>query len=252
MPFITVCGHRLEVVHLPGDAERPTLVFLHEGLGSAALWKGFPAKIASATRCPTLVYSRYGYGRSDPIDAPRPVRYMHDEALESLPRLLDELRIERPILVGHSDGASIALIHAGSGVRPVRGLILEAPHVFVEDLTVASIAKAKSVYETTDLDAKLGRYHDDVGNMFWGWNDIWLHPDFRAWNIEEYLATIACPILAIQGEDDEYGTQAQLKAITTQSGGPVETLVLPDCKHSPHRDQEAATAAAMVQFIKEF
>lgn len=248
---MTIRGRRLEVAHIPGDAERPTLVFLHEGLGSTAMWKGFPATVATKTRCPTLVYSRYGYGRSDPIGEPRAVSYMHDEALESLPALLDELGIDRPILIGHSDGASIALIHAGSGIRPVRALILEAPHVFVEDLTVASIAKAKTIYKTTDLSAKLGRYHDDVDNVFWGWNDIWLNPAFKAWNIEEYLPAITSPTLAIQGEDDEYGTLAQLEAIAKQVGGPVETVALPDCKHSPHRDQEAATLAAMVRFIEE-
>ena len=248
---MTIRGHRLEVAHIPGDAERPTLVFLHEGLGSTALWKDFPAKVAAATRCQTLVYSRYGYGRSDPLVGSRAVDYMHDEALESLPDLLDRLGIDRPILIGHSDGASIALIHAGSGVRPVRGLILEAPHVFVEDLTVDSIAKAKTVYLKTDLAAKLGRYHDNVDNVFWGWNDIWLHPDFRAWNIEEYLPAITCPILAIQGADDEYGTLAQLEAIAAKAKGPVNKLVLPDCCHSPHRDQEQATLDAMAGFIKE-
>ncbi|MEM7442174.1 MAG: alpha/beta hydrolase [Pseudomonadota bacterium] len=251
MPFRTVRGHRLEVAHIPGDADRPALVFLHEGLGSTALWKDFPASVAAATRCPTIVYSRYGYGKSDPIAGPRAVRYMHDEALHALPELLDELQVENPILIGHSDGASIALIHAGAGERSVRGLILEAPHVFVEDLTVDSIAKAKITYETTDLGAKLGRYHDDPDNTFWGWNDIWLHPDFRAWNIEEVLPSITCPSLVIQGADDEYGTLAQVETIAAQSGGPVDTLVLPDCRHSPHRDQEAATRHAMVRFIEE-
>lgn len=250
MPFLTICGNRLEIAHIPGDADRPTLVFLHEGLGSTALWKDFPATVAAATRCPTLVYSRYGYGRSDPISAPRAVRYMHDEGLETLPALLDELNIDNPILVGHSDGASIALIHAGSGTRSVSGLILEAPHVFVEDLTVTSIAKAKTVYEQTDLAERLGRYHDNADNVFWGWNDIWLHPDFLDWNIEEYLPSVACTALVIQGEYDEYGTAAQLDAIAEQSGGPVETLLLADCKHSPHRDQEAATRQAMVRFIE--
>jgi len=252
VPFYSVCGHRLEVAHIPGDANRPTLVFLHEGLGSTAMWKDFPASVAAATRCPTVVYSRYGYGRSDPIGEPRSVRYMHDEALETLPALLDELHIHNPILIGHSDGASIALIHAGSAARPVQGLILEAPHVFVEELTVASIAKAKTIYQETNLGGRLGRYHDDADNVFWGWNDIWLHPDFRAWNIEEYLPSMTSPCLIIQGEDDEYGSTAQLDAIAGQSGGPVETLVLSNCKHSPHRDQEAATRQAIVRFVEGF
>jgi pimeloyl-ACP methyl ester carboxylesterase len=250
VPFLTICGNRLEVSHIPGDAEKPTLVFLHEGLGSTALWKDFPATVASATRCPTVVYSRYGYGKSDPIDRPRAVTYMHDEALDVLPALLDELNIHDPILIGHSDGASIALIHAGTGDRPVRGLILEAPHVFVEDLTVDSIAKAKTIYQKTNLSSRLGRYHDDADNVFWGWNDIWLHPEFRDWNIEEYLPKVACPVLVVQGEDDEYGTGAQLDAIKAKAGGPVETVMLADCKHSPHRDQETATRQAMVRFIE--
>ena len=251
MGFLTICGHRLETRYLPGAADRPTLVFLHEGLGSTAMWKDFPAKVAAETGCPTLVYSRYGYGRSDPIGEARNVRYMHDEALASLPALLDALKVDRPVLIGHSDGASIALIHAGAGIRPVCGLILEAPHVFVEDLTVASIAGAKTIYQTTDLNRRLGRYHDDPDNAFWGWNDIWLHPDFRAWNIEEFLPGVRCPSLVIQGADDEYGTMAQLEAIAARSGGPVEALVLDDCKHSPHRDQEAATLRAMTRFIAE-
>jgi pimeloyl-ACP methyl ester carboxylesterase len=251
MGFVTVQGHRLEVEQIAGaDPGAPTLVFLHEGLGSTALWKDFPAKLAAATGCPALVYSRYGYGQSDPISEKRAVRYMHDEGLHALPDLLDQLGIERPILIGHSDGASISLIHAGGTRRPVRALILEAPHVFVEDLTVASIAEAKTVYETTSLKDRLGRYHADPDNVFWGWNDIWLNPDFKAWNIEDYLPAIDVPILVIQGEDDEYGTIAQVEAIQEKAAGPVEVRMLARCKHSPHRDQEAASLDAMADFIK--
>jgi pimeloyl-ACP methyl ester carboxylesterase len=224
---------------------------LHEGLGSRAMWKDFPAALAEATGAEVLVYSRYGYGASDPLEAPFAADYMHREALESLPALLDALAIERPILFGHSDGASIALIHAGMQARPVAGVILEAPHVFVEDLTIASIEQAKTVFETTDLEAKLGRYHADPGRSFRGWNDIWLHPDFRAWNIEEALPGIDVPVLAIQGADDEYGTLAQIDAIEAGVAGPFERLVLEDCKHSPHHDRREAVLDASARFVGE-
>ena len=227
----------------------PVLVFLHEGLGSVALWRDFPARVAAATGCAALIYSRYGYGGSEKLAGPRGVGYMHEEALETLPALLAELGIAEPLLIGHSDGASIALIHAGARRWNLRGLVLEAPHVFVEDVTVTSIAAAKEAWRTTDLRQRLARYHDDVDGAFTGWNDIWLHPDFRAWNIEETLPRIDCPVLVIQGADDEYGTPAQLDAIERQVSGPVELLLLSDCKHSPHRDQPEATLAAIVRFV---
>ncbi|MCL4725095.1 MAG: alpha/beta hydrolase, partial [Rhodocyclaceae bacterium] len=232
------------------QVNRPTLVFLHEGLGSVAMWRDFPAKVAAATGCRTLVYSRYGYGESDLLAEPFGVRYMHDEALVALPDLLDKLGIDKPVLVGHSDGGSIALIHAGGAGREVAGLILMAPHVFVEDLSIASIAQAKVSFETTDLGQKLGKYHRDPAKTFWGWNDIWLHPDFRAWNIEEYLPQVTCPVLALQGADDEYGTPAQVEAIRKQAKGEVEVLMLADCRHSPHKDQPQATLEAMAGFIE--
>ncbi len=225
------------------------LVFLHEGLGSVALWKDFPGKGVQATGCPAIVYSRYGYGKSDRLAEARGVDYMHREALEVLPELLDALSIRNPILIGHSDGASIALVHAGTGSRPVRGLVLLAPHVFVEDITVESIAAAKVAFENTDLPAKLARYHDDAESTFRAWNDIWLHPDFRRWNIEEYLPGVTCPALLIQGEDDQYGTVAQVKAIARQVSGPVETLILPNCAHSPHVDQKEATLEKIAHFV---
>jgi pimeloyl-ACP methyl ester carboxylesterase len=251
MPFIAIAGHRLEYQQIPGTrAGAPALVFLHEGLGSLALWKDFPAELAAATGAPALIYSRYGYGNSDPITAPRGVDYMHAEALVVLPVLLDALGIGNPILIGHSDGASISLIHAGSGIRAVRALILEAPHVFVEDLTVRSIEAARDIYRQSDLPRRLARYHADPDNAFWGWNDIWLAPAFRSWNIENFLPRVGCPVLAIQGADDEYGTLAQLDAIERQVAGPIERLVLADCRHSPHRDQPAATLAAMRRFIE--
>ncbi|HTS91763.1 MAG TPA: alpha/beta hydrolase [Stellaceae bacterium] len=250
MSFVTLQGHRIEVEQIPATrATAPTLVFLHEGLGSVALWRDFPVKLAAATGAAAVVYSRYGYGNSDPIAKPHETDYMHKEALAALPELRERLGIENPILIGHSDGASIALIHAGSGRWPVRALLLEAPHVFVEDVTIASIEAANETYRSTDLRARLGRYHADPDSTFRGWNDIWLHPEFRRWNIEDVLPGVRCPVLAIQGADDEYGTLAQIDAIERGVRGPFERLVLAKCKHSPHRDQEAATLAAMAGFV---
>jgi pimeloyl-ACP methyl ester carboxylesterase len=247
---LTVQGHSLEVQRVPGRSSHASeLVFLHEGLGSVSQWKDFPARVAEATGCPVTVYSRYGCGDSDLLNEPRAVSYMHDEGLRSLPDLLAELQIENPILVGHSDGASIALIHAGVHDQ-VRGLVLLAPHVFVEELSVTSIAQAKTSFETTNLREKLGRHHRDAARTFWGWNDIWLHPDFRRWNIEEYLPCLRCPILAIQGLDDQYGTMAQVQAIARQSGGPVEILPLAECRHSPQRDQPEAVVTAIGRFLR--
>src|SRR5258706_1352129 len=245
-------GHRLEYSLLRPEAKTaaaPTLVFLHEGLGSVAVWKQFPRQVAEAAGCPALVYSRYGYGKSDKLTEARKVDYMHREALDVLPEVLDQLEIEAPILIGYSDGASIALIHAGAGKHPVRGVVAMAPHVFVEDLTVKSIAEAKTTFESTDLADRLDRYHDDVVSTFRGWNDIWLHLDFRRWNIEEYLAGIAVPLLLIQGEDDQYGTVAQVAAIARQVAGPVGTVMLPDCTHSPHQAQKDSTIAAIAGFV---
>jgi pimeloyl-ACP methyl ester carboxylesterase len=251
MSFLTAGGHRLEYERIEGDGGAPTLLLLHEGLGSVALWRDFPAKLAQAAGCPAVVYSRYGYGRSEPLGGPRGVDYMHREALETLPELRAALGLDEAILVGHSDGASIALIHAGSGLWPVRAVALEAPHVFVEDVSIASIAAARTAYDTTDLRDRLARYHADVDSAFRGWNDIWLAPAFRAWNIEDVLPGVRCPVLAIQGADDEYGTLKQIEAIERGTAGPFEPLVLPDCKHSPHRDQEQATLDAMARFIAQ-
>jgi len=247
--ILNVQNRHLEVQRIPGcGVPSPDLVFLHEGLGSISHWKDFPARVAKATGCPVTVYSRYGSGNSDLLTEARPVTYMHNEALHTLPDLLAHLRIENPILVGHSDGASIALIHAGVHDR-VRGLVLLAPHVFVEELSVRSIAEAKVKFQTTNLREKLARHHRDAERTFWGWNDIWLHPDFRSWNIEEYLPRIQCPILVIQGVDDQYGTTAQVDAIVRQAGGPVEVLPLADCQHSPQRDQPEAVIEAITKFV---
>jgi pimeloyl-ACP methyl ester carboxylesterase len=242
-------GHRLELFWIaPAQADRPAIVMLHEGLGSIVLWKDFPRALADATGCGVLVYSRYGYGASDRLTEKRAPDYMHHEGKIVLPALLAHLGIARPILFGHSDGASIALIYAGSFPDGPLGLVLEAPHVFVEDISIASIAAAKTAYETTDLGARLKPYHADPDRTFWGWNDIWLDPRFRDWNIEDHLAAIRCPMLLIQGEDDEYGTRAQLDAIAARSDR-AEILLLPRCRHSPHRDQRQATLARVRDWV---
>jgi len=211
--FPTVNGKRLEtLLHEPVGANA-TVVMLHEGLGSIAMWKDFPERVAEATGCGVLVYSRYGHGKSERLAEKRSVDFMHHEAKVVLPELLRQFEIERPILLGHSDGASIALIYAGTWPIQVRALILEAPHVFVEDLGIRSISAIRKLYEASDLPKNLARYHDHADETFRGWNDIWLDPQFSDWNIEEYLAAISCPTLVIQGEDDEYGTLAQVEAI---------------------------------------
>ncbi|WP_018988727.1 alpha/beta fold hydrolase [Aromatoleum toluclasticum] len=251
MKLLRVGGKNLEYVRLPSAHPRegaPAIVFLHEGLGSVSMWRDFPQKVADATGCEAIVYSRAGYGRSDPADLPRDTRYMHDEGLAVLPAFLDALQLDRPILLGHSDGGSIALICAGGTGTQLSGVILMAPHVLVEDISVDSIAKAKVAWQSTDLPARLGKYHADVDAAFWGWNDIWLHPDFRAWNIEEYVPRIACPVLAIQGEDDEYGTMDQIDRIAAQARD-VDVVKLADCRHSPHKDQPAAVIEAVGEFV---
>lgn len=252
MPFVTANGRKLDYRWIaPARPEAPPLVFLHEGLGSIELWREFPDRVAAATGCGVLIYSRYGYGRSDRLDGPRPLDYLHQEALIALPEVLERLGLVNPVLIGHSDGASIALIHAGAGRWPVRALILEAPHVFVEEVTLAGIVEAKRAFETTDLRHRLARYHVDAEATFRGWSETWLNPDFRTWNIEEVLPGIRAPILAIQGEDDEYGTLAQLDAIAAQAGGPVHRLVLPRCGHTPHRERAEEVLDAMTRFIAE-
>jgi pimeloyl-ACP methyl ester carboxylesterase len=251
--FVAVGGAQLEYRFIaPAGPGLPVLVFLHEGLGCVGIWRGFPDALAAATGCGAFVYSRAGYGRSSPVTVPRPLRYMQDEALEVLPRLLDALGLDDVVLVGHSDGASIALVHAGGADpgRRVRSVIAEAPHVFCEELSVASIEKARRAFEAGDLRPKLARLHgENVDCAFWGWNRAWLDPGFAAWNIEEYLPRIQAPVLVIQGRDDEYGTAAQYESVRARCGGPVEVVVLEGCGHSPHRDQPAATLTAMAGFI---
>jgi pimeloyl-ACP methyl ester carboxylesterase len=246
--LIEVRGRRIEAQRI-GPLDGPTLVLLHEGLGSLGLWRDFPGMLAAATGLGAFVYSRAGYGRSDPRPLPLPVRYMHDEA-ELLPEILGAAGIGDPILVGHSDGASIAIIYAGLG-HPARALLLEAPHVFTEDSGLASIARMRELYRTTDLRAKLSRWHRDVDAAFLGWNGAWLNPDFRDWNLEEYLPRIAAPILIVQGKDDEYGTERQIEAVRRGAAGSTEVVLLPDCGHSPHRDKPEQTLRAMADFVKK-
>ncbi len=251
MKFVNIGGRRIEYQRLPSAHPRddaPPMIFLHEGLGSVAMWRDFPQRVADATGCEAIVYSRAGYGRSDPATLPRGVRYMHDEGLEVLPALIEALQLDTPLLFGHSDGGSIALICAGGTPTPLAGLILMAPHVLVEQISVDSIAAAEVAWQTTNLRERLGKYHADVEAAFRGWNDIWLHPDFRAWNIEAYLPAIRCPVLAMQGYDDEYGSFEQIERIAAGAGD-VELVKLADCRHSPHKDQPDAVIEVAREFV---
>ncbi len=250
--YLMVGGKRLEAVwHGPPPEDALTLVFLHEGLGCVAMWRDFPARLAEATRCGALVYSRLGYGRSDVCALPRPIRFMHDEGLEVLPELLDVTGIRECVLIGHSDGGSVSIIYAG-GTRatPLRGLITESAHVFCEEITTRSIQKAREVYENGNLRPKLEKYHGaNTDCAFRGWNGVWLHPEFIHWNLEEYLPGIRVPMLVIQGNEDNYGTPAQVEAIAKGAGAGAEVRILPNCGHCPHREQEEATFQAMRDFI---
>jgi pimeloyl-ACP methyl ester carboxylesterase len=248
-----VAGKKIETVwHGPAPDRAPTLVLLHEGLGCVALWRDFPEKLAQRTGFGVLAYSRPGYGKSDPVPLPRPLTYMHDEASEILPAVLDQAKIRKCILVGHSDGASIAAIYAGGRQDfRVRGLVLLAPHFFCEDICVRSIAAAKEAYEKTDLRERLARYHgDNVDVAFWGWNRAWLDPDFRNWDITEFLPTVRVPMLVIQGRDDQYGTAAQIETAQNETFCPVEVLYLDRCRHAPHFDQPDATLEAIAEFAQ--
>lgn len=249
MPFAVAGGHRIEYAwYGTADGGDAPIVMLHEGLGSLALWRDFPQRLAEAAQRRTLAYSRFGYGNSDPLEGPRGVEFMHAEALDALPGLLDALGIERPALFGHSDGGSIALIHAASAGRPVSAVIALAPHVFVEPYGLASIAAARRGYLDGDLRARLARYHADVDSAFWGWNDIWLHRDFVAWSIEALLPGISCPVLAIQGVDDQYGTMEQIDRLK-HAVRSMQRLDLADCGHSPHHDQPEAVLSAVQSFL---
>lgn len=255
--FVEVEGATLEVLEEPraadsrGDA--PTIVMLHEGLGSARLWRDFPAEIARETGLRTVTYSRRGYGASSPVGLPRPIRFMHDEAEVHLPALLRAVEAEDDtILIGHSDGASIALLYAARRPRGLRGVVAIAPHVVVEGLTIASIEKARVAYDEGDLRPRLERHHGaNVDVAFRGWNDVWLDPAFRRWNIEDEVSRIEVPVMVVQGRDDEYGTLAQVESIRAHLTPRVrfEGVVLDDAGHAPHKDKRAETLAAIVRFV---
>jgi pimeloyl-ACP methyl ester carboxylesterase len=240
---------RIEHAWIEGDAAAPLIVFLHEGLGSVSMWRDFPQSLCSAAGCRGLVYSRPGYGRSTPREPDERWLddFMHRQAFEVLPALRRALHIDAaPWLFGHSDGGSITLLHATQ--YEVAGAIVVAPHIFVEDLSVTNIEAARSAYLGSDLPQRLARYHDDVDSAFWGWNGIWLHPPFRDWSIEAEIGAIACPLLAVQGVDDEYGTLEQIRGIARRVP-PTRLLELPQCGHSPHRDQPEALIAAVLDFV---
>jgi pimeloyl-ACP methyl ester carboxylesterase len=248
--FLTIDGADLEYRMIgPAPDQAPTIVMLHEGLGSAALWGDVPDRLQAATGAGVFVYSRAGYGASSPVKLPRPLDYMHVEALDVLPKLLDTIGFRRGLLIGHSDGASIAAIYAG-GVQDhrVRAIALIAPHFVVEDISVASIAEIKMTYETTHLREKLARWHKDVDNAFYGWNGAWLDPKFRKWDISEYLAYIRVPIAIIQGAQDQYGTLRQVEIAQEECYCPVDVTVLEAAGHSPHRERPEATLEAISDF----
>ncbi|MBS1254261.1 MAG: 2-succinyl-6-hydroxy-2,4-cyclohexadiene-1-carboxylate synthase [Deltaproteobacteria bacterium] len=245
-------GKKIESVwHGPLPEEAPTLIFLHEGLGSVSMWRDFPQKLSQKTECGALVYSRLGYGKSGELELPRFLNFMHHEAHQALPEILKQSKIQQYILVGHSDGASIALIHAGQdSADNLLGLINEAPHVFCEPLTITSIQKLRENYLSGNMRKSLKKHHLDIDTTFHSWADIWLDPEFAEWNIESSLPGIKVPQLIIQGNDDEYGTSAQVDAIARQAGGSVETCFLDNCGHSPHRDQQSQTLEVMTKFVR--
>lgn len=221
------------------DTNAPLIIFLHEGLGSISMWRNWPEQVCQTLKCRGLVYSRYGYGQSTPRrpGEPRTLRYQHDEAENDLPALLKALGLddEKPILYGHSDGGSIALIYAATYPDRVSAIAVAAPHYLVEDITINGIVAAKDAYAKTDLGVRLGRHHRDPDSVFFSWTDTWLMPEFRHWSIENLLGRIRCPILAIQGIDDEYGTLEQIKGIQRHAAQ-TRLCIIPDCGHSPHRD----------------
>jgi pimeloyl-ACP methyl ester carboxylesterase len=247
--FVEVTGGSVEVEVRVGDPGLPTLVFLHEGLGSIELWRTFPRDVVAAAGGPSnVVFSRHGHGRSDPADLPRPVDYMHREASIVLPELLDELGVERPLLVGHSDGASIALLYAGDG-HDVAGLVCIAPHVFVEDESIAGIESARVQFETTDTATRMARYHTDPEATFRGWNDVWLSPAFRSWNIEATLPAITAPLLVVQGTADQYGTLAQVESIRAGVSGSCRTVVVEGVGHAPHLEARETVVRDVAEFV---
>lgn len=251
--FLRIGSKQIEVQwHRHGKRGNPTLVFLHEGLGCVDMWKDFPALLSRRTGCPALVFSRLGYGASDPCPTPWKINFMHKEGLKILPAVIKEAKITDHILIGHSDGGSIGIIYAGSPhAKGLKGLITEAAHVFCEKITVESIHQAKLNYEHHDLRPRLERYHgQNTENAFRGWNDIWLHPGFIHWNIEKYLPRITVPMLALQGNRDQYGSLKQMAGIKNRTSR-VRTHIVEDCRHSPHAEQAGKVLDIMAGFINE-
>ena len=246
--FIDAEGKTLHYSMLGQGHDGEPMVFLHEGLGSVELWRSFPPDVVERVGRPGLSYSRYGNGWSTPLTEPRNPDYMHHEALEVLPRVLDSLIEGPPILVGHSDGASIALVHAGAGY-PVQQLVLIAPHIFVEDETIESIAAIRAGFEGSDMKEKMRKYHTEPETTFYGWADIWLSPEFRAWNIEEYLTGVTCPTLLVQGREDEYGTDRQLDVIEERVDAPTERVTIESAGHSPHLTHPEPVTNAIAEFM---
>jgi len=249
--FLSIGTQRLEYTMTgPRPDTAPTLVLLHEGLGCAALWSDFPEALARATGCGVFAYSRAGYGKSSPVALPRPLGYMHEEARDVLPQVLDAIGLRRGLLIGHSDGASIAAIYAGSRQdHRIGGLVLIAPHFFTEDSGIAAIAETKTAYDAGDLRARLARWHADVDNAFTGWSGVWLDPAFRRWDITEFLAYIRVPVLIVQGEDDQYGTARQIETAERECYCPVEVAMIPGARHSPQREAPQATLPAIKDFV---
>ncbi len=249
--FVELAHGRLETLDLPGLVPgRPPILLLHEGLGSVSMWRDFPHVLAEATGCRVVAYSRQGFGRSSPRAKPFTPRFVHEEAEEVIPALRERLGIVRPVLLGHSTGASMALVHA-AGRWPVAGVIAMAPLTTVEGSNIGSIQRARSLYQTTAWREKLARHHDDVDAVFYGWNDTWLRPEFGSWNILEELRCIDAPVLAILGADDEYSTPAQVAAIAANlpEATRFESVLLPECGHAPHRDQPEAVLQAVKRFL---
>ncbi len=236
----------------PPASEAPTLVLLHEGLGCVKLWRDFPSALQAATGCGVFAYTRFGYGGSDPVTLPRPMAYMHEEALDILPRILDAAGIRRAIPIGHSDGGSIAAIHAG-GTRDPRlaGIVTMAAHFFVEDMNIAAIAQLAGTYETGDFRSRLGRYHDDVDAAFHGWSGAWLDPQFRQFDIVGYLEAIQVPVCGLQGTDDPYGSDEQLKVLARHTLVPTQTRSIADARHTPHLEAPAETLSIVAAFVRE-
>lgn len=249
---LTAVGKRLDYRCAgPAPDQAPTIVLLHEGLGCAALWRDFPQRLVEATGFGVMAYSRAGYGQSDPADLPRPLDYMTREAVDVLPEVLNAIGFQRGVLMGHSDGATIAAIYAGSVEDfRVRGLILMAPHFFTEAMGLTEIAKAGQAFATTDLRDRMAKYHRDPEATFRGWNDAWLHPDFIKWNVAEVIDYLRIPVLAIQGRQDQYGTLAQVEEIANRSYAPVDVEIIDDCRHAPHLDQPQAVLAAVAEFTE--